>query len=203
MQQNERRWETAKRNNSQKKHRSWIWERNNTNTVWLAGWMAGWSRGLAGRVSTWLAVCHPRWLAGREIGAKNWIRKLDVPISELTFRNGVSNFRSNFPFQFFSAFHCRGALGKIGSRNWIGNWKRHFGRLIQKLERPIRRSNFAIQFYDPIFRSRPAGGLAWSTAHGFRPPCDSRPQLAVQKAAVGIGRPPDPMYPIFFGDFFR
>ena len=81
---------------------------------------------------------------------------MDVPISELTFRNDVSNVRSNFPIQFFSAFRCRGALGKIGSRNWIGNWKRHFGRLIQKLERPIRRSNFTIQFFVP---GQPGGWL--------------------------------------------
>ena len=114
---------------------------------------------------------------------------MDVPISELTFRNDASNFRSNFPIQFVSAFRCRGVLGKIGSGNWIGNWKRHFGRLIQNLERPICRSNFTIQFYDPIFRSRPAWGLAWSTTHGFRPPCDSCPQLAVQKAGWLAGWP--------------
>ena len=181
----------------QKTHRNWIWERNNTNTGWLAGWlagwMAGWSRGLAGRVSRWLDVCHPRWLAGQEIGSKNWIRKLDVPISGLTFRNDVSNFRSNFPIQFFNAFRSRGVLGKIGSRNWIRKLDHCIWYLIC--------SNLSIQFYDPILRSnfslQASRGLAWSTAHGFRPPCDSRPQLAVQKAAVGIGRPPDPIYPIF------
>jgi hypothetical protein len=133
----------------QKTHRNWIWERNNTNTGWLAGWlagwMAGWSRGLAGRVSRWLDVCHPRWLAGQEIGSKNWIRKLDVPISGLTFRNDVSNFRSNFPIQFFNAFHSRGVLGKIGSRNWIRKLDHRIWCLI--------RSNLSIQFYDPILRS--------------------------------------------------
>ena len=113
----------------------------------------------------------------------------------MTFPISDPIFRSNF-LTHFAAEACSEKLDQeIGSGNWIIVFGASFA--------PICRSNFTIQFYDPIFRCRPAGGLAWSTAHGFRPPCDSRPQLAVQKAAVGIGRPPDPMYPIFFGDFFR
>tara|TARA_B110000261_G_scaffold42076_1_gene49322 strand:- start:62 stop:286 length:225 start_codon:yes stop_codon:yes gene_type:complete len=42
----------------------------------------------------------------RKIGSQNWIDELDVPISELTFRNDVSNFRSNFVIQFFRARLC-------------------------------------------------------------------------------------------------
>ena len=114
-------------------------------TIPTAGWMAGWSRGLAGRVSRWLHVFHPGWLAGQEIGSKNWIGKLDVPISGLTFRNDVSNFRSNFPIQFFNAFRSRGVLGKIGSRNWIRKLDHRIWCLIC--------SNLSIQFYDPILRS--------------------------------------------------
>jgi len=88
----------------QKTHRNWIWEWNNTNTGWLAGWMAGWSRGLAGRVSRWLDVCHPGWLAGQEIGSKNWIRKLDHRIwclirSNLSIQFYDPILRSNFSLQ--------------------------------------------------------------------------------------------------------
>ena len=62
---------------------------------------------------------------------------------------------------------------------------------------PILRSNFTIQFF---VAGQPGGWLGRQLTD-FRPPGDSRPQLAVQKAAVGIGRPPDPMYPIFFVTF--
>jgi hypothetical protein len=62
---------------------------------------------------------------------------------------------------------------------------------------PISRSNFSIQFFDP---GQPGGWLGRQLTD-FRPPGDSHPQLAVQKAAVGIGRPPDPMYPIFSATF--
>ena len=108
--------------------------------------MAGWSKGLAGRVSSQLVGSGPPWKAGwLKIGSKNWIQKLDVPISGLTFRNDVSNFRSNFAIQFFSAFRCRGALKKIGSENWIRKLDHSIWYLVW--------SNLSIQFYDPILRS--------------------------------------------------
>ncbi len=44
----------------------------------LAGWMAGWSRGLAAPwPAGWPCARLAGWLGGREIGSKNWIKKLD------------------------------------------------------------------------------------------------------------------------------
>ncbi len=142
--------------------------------------MPGWSRGLAGRVCSWLAVRHAGWPAGPEIGSRNWIKKLDVPISDPIVRNGRSNFRSNFPIQFFSAFRRRGVLKKTGSKNWIRKLDHRIWCLV--------RSNFPIQFHDPIFRSNflgpgQPGGWLGRQLTDFRPPGDSHPQLAVQKAA--------------------
>ena len=101
---------------------------------------------------------------------------MGVPISDPIFR---SNFRSNFPFQFFNAFRCRGAPQKIGSKNWKQNW---IIKLIRKLEAkalPIFRSNFSLQLPRPCRR----GGGPGRQPTNSRAPGDSEPQPAVQKAA--------------------
>jgi len=63
----------------QKTHRDWIWERNNTNTGWLAGWLAGWPAGrealLAGCPAGWTCATLAGWLAKKldpKIGSGNW-----------------------------------------------------------------------------------------------------------------------------------
>ena len=86
---------------------------------------------------------------------------------------------------------------KIGSENWIGNWKRHFGRLIQELERPISCSNFWIQF---LGQPASEGGTRQASGTpGQQGLSTSRPssQPASQPASVGIVPLPDPI-PVCF-----
>ena len=136
-------------------YRNWIWEPNSTN--WLAGWLA---RCPAGREAL-LAGCAAGWpcatLAGRlaqkldpEIGSRNWTFQFPIQLSEMGVPISDPIFRSNF-LAHFAAEGCSKKLDqKIGSENWI--------IVFGALSDPISRSNFTIQFFDPIFSAQASRG---------------------------------------------
>ena len=106
------------------------------------------------------------------MGSKAWTLQIPIQLSE----KGAPISDPTFRFNFCTHFAAEGCPPEIGLQNWKQNW-------ISKLELKERtqlRPNFSIQFSWPA----PAGGLAWTTADGFRSPGDNHPQLAVDKAAA-------------------